>query len=250
MRFCSLAFAAWMGITTTVSMAEDGGKPYLITPLDDSIVLTPTNCLNLNPTSPACFDYKAHTLPKSVEEFVALRDELMSNPDERTKAYAGASLFIYALLTQTFDRELGDKFLVITLSRDNLAKWQRKPWSGSEVDYKGYTWDRASSFHVTRILERPYIPKSHIKGTLATERYETDLTQPLTLTYRKQNKFNQAPESGKYKVFSCTSGTATCRPLTLIRNNRGIWKVEEFSTFSVDMAVGAPEEVKNFDDDI
>jgi hypothetical protein len=242
-------FAAWMCIASATAMAQEG-EEFRVIPLDDSIVLTPTNCLDINPSSPSCFDYPAHTLPKTVEEFLALRDEIMSNPDERTKAYGGASLFLYALLTQTFDRALGDKFLVITLTRDNLDKWQRKPWSGSEVDYKGYTWNRASSFHVTRILERPYLPKSHIKGTLATERYETDLTQPITLVYRKQNKFNQDPASGKYKVFSCTSGAATCRPITLLRNNRGIWKVDEFSTLSVDIAVGAPKTDESLDDDI
>ena len=115
-----LMFAAWMCIASATAMAQEG-EDFRVTPLDDAIVLTPTNCLDINPSSPSCFDYPAHVLPKTVEEFLALRDEIMSNPDERTKAYGGASLFLYALLTQTFDRALGDKFLVITLTRDNLT---------------------------------------------------------------------------------------------------------------------------------
>jgi hypothetical protein len=221
--------------------------PFTVTPLDDSKPQSPSNCLNVNPGSHACLTFPAHPLPKSIDEFLALRKNLMESTDDRTKAYGGATLLIYALVTRTINMDLGDKFLVIALARHRLTKWTKDPWSRSKVNYKGYTWKRAESETVNTFTKNPYRARAYLKGAKPSDRYKIDLTQPLSVVYRKQNRKVPNPASGKYKLFVCTMGTPYCRPVSLERNNRGIWKVSQFSTIALPINT-APK--KKFDDDI
>lgn len=183
------------------------------------------NCFDV--PSPMCFDFEAHALPTSVEEFLALRKELMSDKDEWNRAYGGAALFMYALLVRTYDAELGAKFLVISLDAYNL--------SDGDV-YKGKKWTKSASFHLDEQLgPKPHIPRSHVKGSSNGNGYKADLKKPVTLVFRRQLKHVPLPNTGKAKVFACTSGAPTCRPINLHRNTKGIWKVYEFSSISVDI---------------
>ncbi len=197
----------------------------------------PANCFSVPGSS--CFKLGPHKLPKTVKEFKALRSKLMSANTEVKKAYGGAALFLYALMVRTYDKSLGNKFLVMSLTKDGLTKGNH---------YKGYTWSRSLDYHVKRITSRSQIPRSHVVGSSPKNNYKVNFKKALKLVFRKQtaakgsdgSKYVPDPATGKYKIFSCSSGAATCRPMALRRNKKGIWKVKSFSSISVGIMAGGP----------
>ncbi len=190
----------------------------------------PINCFTN--TGDACHEVGPIAVPKSVDEFKALRTKLDSEAKtELDKAYAGATLFLHALLARSQDKALGDQMVVMALDKGELTKGDT---------YKGYTWGRGAGYHMDRLENLPHVARAHTKGSVAENGYEADLTKPVTLIFRKQTKYVPKLDSGKYKVFACTSGAATCRPIALKRNTKGIWKVGSFSSISVDIRKAAP----------
>ena len=193
-------------------------------------VAQPLNCFTN--TGDACHDVGPNAVPKSVAEFKALRDTLNTQAKtELDKAYAGATLFLHALLARSQNKTLGDQMVVMALDKGELTK-------GST--YKGFTWGRGPGYHMDRLATRPHVARAHTKGSVAEGGYQVDLSQPVTLVFRKQSKYVPKLESGNYKVFACTSGAATCRPIALKRNSKGLWKVASFSSISVDIRTAPP----------
>ncbi len=182
----------------------------------------PPNCFGVPGAS--CFKFGPHKLPKNVKEYKALRSKFMKANSEVKKAYGGAALFLYALMVRTYDKSLGNKFLVMALTKDGLSKGNH---------YKGYTWSRSLDYHIKRITKRPQIPRSHVGNSSPKNNYKVNFKKAINIKFRKQTKYVPDPATGKYKVFACTSGAATCRPLALRRNKNGIWKVKSFSSISV-----------------
>ena len=82
---------------------------------------------------------------------------------------------------------------------------------------------------------KDHILRAHAKGTKQSDGYQLDMGKPVTLVYRRQLKAVPVPGSGDAKVFACTSGAPTCRPIRLKRNTKGIWKVYSFSSIVVDI---------------
>lgn len=78
------------------AFAQDGAAgfaKYEVERMSDDVVPQPTNCQNHNPDDQACIAFGPLPLPTSVDEFLALRDDLMARKNELTKIYGGAVLF-------------------------------------------------------------------------------------------------------------------------------------------------------------
>jgi hypothetical protein len=150
-------------------------------------------------------------IPSTLEEFITLRDELALTPQ------GGATMLIIACIMYTRDSELGEQCLVIALAHDLLVK-------GST--YKGY----ALSFKAKKFIQecigkdsgKAYIPCSYIKGTGPENGYRLP-DGKLVFEY-SYNQFSGDMEQGVFKVFVRCTGADSPRPVTLTRNDKGIWK--------------------------
>jgi hypothetical protein len=60
------------------------------------------------------------------------------------------------------------------------------------------------------------------------------------------NPHSGDPETGTFKVFITSSGASSPRPVTVKRNDKGIWKAYEWST----LIVGVEPPAGNVSDDL
>ena len=172
--------------------------------------------------SSACRLTERRVLPTSVEEFLELREQIGRDP------HGGAVLFVYALMARTLNPAIGNKLTVLSIAEDKLRKIE----SGGY--YRGYSWDRSTDYHLERLRTRPHVIRSHAVGSSPENRYALDPSS-VGLAFREQDTPGNDVETGRFKVFACSSGADTCRPITMWRNSRGFWKAHEFSTLSVDI---------------
>jgi len=104
--------------------------------------------------------------------------------------------------------------------------------SGGEDSYSGYALPGCElSLIKTQLCRQPYIPDSYFVGTSPENDYRIDEGNlQLDIT---TNPYSGDPSSGKFKVFVRSSGADSARPVQLQRNNKGIWKVKEFTSLIV-----------------
>jgi len=163
-----------------------------------------------------CKKAKAEALPTSVNQFIKMRDRLSTDP------WGGAQMFLYALMVRLDDKQLADKMLVLSLAADQVQK-------GGKDIYKGYSWKSRWTYHIENTKKYDYCVRSYASGSSPKNDYALN-SKNVAIWFRKQTSYNYDRAKGKYKVFACSSGTSTCRPITLTRNKKGIWKVTEFSS--------------------
>ena len=162
-------------------------------------------------------DEPARALPTSVEEYLKLRDDIGRSPQ------GGAALLAYALMVRGTNKALGEQLLVLALERSRLRK-------GST--YKGFAVAGSSQYLLGQLDKNPHCARSYAAGSSPENDYKLD-PAAVGLKFRKQTKYAGSVESGRFKVFLCSTGTDTCRPVTLQRNDQGIWKAREFSSLVV-----------------
>jgi hypothetical protein len=174
---------------------------------------------------------KIDKLPQSIEEFVALRDEVAVEPQ------GGAAMMVAALFTYVQDETLGRQCLAIAASRERLEEGPK--------GYKGWQL-RASDVWLlhTQIKGKDYVLKSYIEGTTPDNGYE--LSEPPYVFTFSDNPHSGDPETGTFKVFITSSGASSPRPVTVKRNDKGIWKAYEWST----LIVGVEPPAGNVSDDL
>ena len=56
------------------------------------------------------------------------------------------------------------------------------------------------------------------------------------------NPYSGDASEGRLKVFVASSGAASPRPVTLQRNNRGLWKAVEWSSLTLGVAAPSSED--------
>ncbi len=170
-------------------------------------------------------------LPRSVEEFIALRDRIAVTPQ------GGAAMMVLAVLSYTQDEDLGRQCLTIAIDRDRLQE--------GPDGYKGWQL-RVRDLQLMRsqIGPQAHIPRSYIKGATPENGYE--LPAPPYMFEFSHDPYSGDPESGKVKVFIASSGASKPRPVTVHRNNRGIWKAAEWSS----LLVGVQPPAQTPDDDL
>ncbi len=170
------------------------------------------------------------TIPDSAEQFVELRDRLASTPE------GGAACFVATLLAFSKSKEVGMQCLTIAMDQRNV---------GNGNVYKGYAPSSSVMYHVNRISGYdlwPYLGYAYIKGATAANNYQ--VSGPLVVDmYRQKNSGSDS--SGQVKVFVNCDGFRA-RPITMKRNDKGIWKAYEFSSLMLN--VNPPASTKPTDD--
>jgi hypothetical protein len=170
-------------------------------------------------------------LPQSVEGFIALRDQVAQRPQ------GGAAMMVVALLMYAEDEDLGRQCLAIAVDRDKLSEGPK--------GYEGWQL-RASDIWLlhSQIKGKPHIPRSYVKGAIPENGYR--LPAPPYVFEFSDNPHSGDPETGMYKVFVTSSGASSPRPVTVKRNDQGIWKAYEWST----LIVGVQEPDQEIADDL
>jgi hypothetical protein len=170
-------------------------------------------------------------LPASLEAFLELRDTIASTPQ------GGVATAIVALLLYAEDKALGRQCLTIALDRSCLVE--------GPDGYKGRRLRKVDLQRLDLQLQsQPYLPRAYLYGTSPRKGYT--LPDPPYTVICSDNPYSGAPENDTFKVFVATSGAASPRPVTLKRNDRGIWKVYEWSS----LIVGVQPAKLNVEDDL
>jgi len=160
---------------------------------------------------------KIDTLPKNIDEFISLRNEIAKSPE------GGAAIMIVALILYSHDENFGKQCLTVAVTQDQLIEGNY---------YKGYKLlNSQMSLIESQIAHQKYIPNSYINGTSPDNNYELPKNN-LTLNFTR-NKYSGTEQSGSVKVFVLCSGADTARPVRVEKNDKGIWKASEYSTLIV-----------------
>jgi hypothetical protein len=170
-------------------------------------------------------------LPQSIKEFVALRGQVAQTPQ------GGATMMIVALLLYAEDEALGQQCLTVAVDRGRLVE-------GTE-GYKGWQL-RTSDVRLigSQIGKQSYLLQSYVKGATPENGYQLPAL-PYVFEF-SDNPYSGDPDSGTYKVFVSCSGASRPRPVTVKRNDRGIWKAHEWSS----ILVGVQGPVQKSQDDL
>jgi len=171
--------------------------------------------------------------PTNVEEFIALRNKIATTPE------GGASMFAIAMIIYGKNREEGMKcFTAILINSHNMLRDSK-----SKFSYKNKEPIQAAKYLINMLNDKPYISRSYIVGTSPENRYKLPAL-PYTI-WTNRNKYS-VQRNGAIKIYVTSSGADSPRPIALIENNRGLWKVSEFSSLVVDIR----KPIIEFDDDI
>ncbi|MFN3604958.1 MAG: DUF6935 domain-containing protein [Leptonema sp. (in: bacteria)] len=170
---------------------------------------------------------KIDNLPKNITEFEELRNKIANTPE------GGATIFLIACQIYVTNKELGKQAITIAYDLSELSKGN---W------YKGYEPSNSQKYYINRLDSRPYLPFAYIKGATPENEYKIDLPYEFIFV---RNQYSGDESSGRIKIFIKTYGVMP-RPISLIRNDKGIWKVKESSSIFVD--VQAPKQ--NIKDDL
>jgi hypothetical protein len=158
------------------------------------------------------------SLPAAIEEFLELRDRVATSPE------GGAAMMVVALLAYADGEQLGQECLTCAVARTRLVDGTK--------GYKGRQLSNASLQRIrAQIRGRDYVARSYISGTTPEDGYQLS-GAPYTIECLR-NVHSGDPASGKCKVFVVSSGADSPRPVTLARNENGIWKAIEWSSLIV-----------------
>lgn len=158
---------------------------------------------------------KINKIPQSAEEFTELRNDLAKTPE------GGAAMMILSMLVFSENEETGLQCMTIALDSYNVSKGNV---------YKGYAPANHLNYHINRFRQKKYWPKAYIKGTTPDNGYAYSV--PIEFTFSR-NKYSGDESKGKVKVFVDVYGVSA-RPITMVKNNKGIWKAKELSSLFVD----------------
>jgi hypothetical protein len=170
------------------------------------------------------------SIPTSAEEFVVLRDRLATTPE------GGAAATVAALLAFSKSPEVGLQCLTLILDQRNV---------GNGTVIKGHAPIGAIMYHVDRISGYdmwPYLAYAYLKGAKAESNYAVSAPFKV-VTSRQRNSGSDS--SGQVKVYLECDGFRP-RPISLHRNDKGIWKAYEMS--SLFLNVSPPASAKPVDD--
>ena len=164
-------------------------------------------------------EIKISSIPANADQFIAMRDEIATTPE------GGAAMFIVAMLGFSKSESLGMQFLTLALDQYNV---------GSGSAYKGYAPSSSIMYHVNRLNRQnvwSYTGFAYVSGASASDNYQ--VSAPYTII-TSRNKYSGDESSGRVKVFVNVFGFSP-RPITLKRNEKGIWKAYECSSMFVNV---------------
>jgi hypothetical protein len=170
-------------------------------------------------------------IPASVEAFLSLRDQVAVVPQ------GGAAMMVMALLAYAESEDLGRQCLTAAVDRDRLVEGPEgvRGWQLSKRDLRRIQ---------TQLAGQPYLPRSYFEKATPENGYQ--LAEPPHVLSFSDSPYSGDPASGTYKVFVQCSGAPSARPVTVKRNNRGIWKADSWSS----LITGVRAPVQAADDDL
>jgi len=155
-------------------------------------------------------------IPSNTDEFIQLRDRLATTPE------GGAAIFVLAAIKYTQDPEMGRHWVIIATDPYWLSA------SSADRAYKGFDLGNSANFSLQQADGKPYIPNSYIKGTSVSNGYQLG-NAPYKISIERS-----ADAGDKMvKIFIQTSGADTARPITMNKNDAGVWKGFEYSSIFV-----------------
>ncbi len=162
---------------------------------------------------------KITKIPASVEEFVEMRNQIATSPE------GGAAMFLLALKMYIEQPDLAKQCFVTIVDRNSLREGNV---------YKGYQLLNGDMDLIKRqMANNKLIPNSYIKGAKPENNYSVKLPYIYEFT---SNRYSGDKAAGQFKVFAACSGASSPRPMSLKRNNRGIWKLTNWSSVLVGIA--------------
>lgn len=155
------------------------------------------------------------SLPASVDAFGTLRDQVARTPE------GGAAMMVLALLVYAGDEALGRPCLTMAVDRDRLQEGQG--------GYQNLRLARTAQSRIDQQLaSQPYLPRAYVRGARPENGYR--LPNPPYILEFTRNPYSGDPAAGQVKVFVVCSGAASPRPVTVHRNDQGVWKAAEWSS--------------------
>ncbi len=152
----------------------------------------------------------------TTEDFLLFRDAAAQSPE------GGAAVFVLAMLLFEQDATLGRNAMVIALDANELRQ--------DPAGYQGYApGNRADDFVSRYLVPRPYLARSYLLGTSPENGYNP----PESRAVRLSRNSTSTIAGDQVKVFVSCTGADTPRPITMRRNNRGVWKAYEYSSLFV-----------------
>ncbi len=87
---------------------------------------------------------------------------------------------------------------------------------------------------IRRLRSNPHIARSYVGGTSDADYQDAALSKfRLDKEYSARTQGIGYPKEGQAKFFVACGGADSSRPITLARNNAGMWKVINFSSLTV-----------------
>ena len=144
-------------------------------------------------------------LAKDLDEFRKIQSEVARTPQ------GGAIMFVTALLEYASGN---DEFMKLALLEDDLV---------------GGSLSAMDRYRLRRVKE--FMARAYVDGTTPDDCYQLPSDDEIALAFRPQDKHVGSVASGRYKVFVWSGDASlTARPMTLKRNQAGLWKAVEFSS--------------------
>lgn len=171
-------------------------------------------------------------LPVSPEEFIQMRNRIAKTPE------GGAAMFIAAMLNMGVNEKLGLQCITIGIDQSQVTKGNI---------YKGYKPGRGTMYHVNRLKRGgrkfwTYAPKAYLQGATLENGYTPSKPYKVVTS---RNKYSGSEASGRVKVYIDVAIKGfRPRPISMKRNDKGIWKAYEYSSMFLDV----PKPGKKTDD--
>lgn len=162
-----------------------------------------------------------NSIPSTIEEFVTLRDQIATTPT------GGAAMFVMAMINYEKDKNLGLKCFTAILVNDST--WLKDDPAG----YGGKSPNQNAMYLFYQLDKFPYLGSTYVVGTVAQNGYALPAA-PYKCSF-STNAYSTRSDT-EIKVFVYCTGGVSARPMTMLRNDRGIWKVKEFSSLVIGVA--------------
>jgi hypothetical protein len=178
----------------------------------------PAGCVHLpKQTRPAV---QIDRMPTSVEEFKTLRDRIATTPE------GGAAAFVIALKMYFDNPQVGIQCVIMQCHLPTLSQ------GDGPNSYGGYTLGNSDHGTLKTQRERsPWVMNSYFPGATSENNYQMP-TGAFQMNLSTNNYSGNANE-GTLKVFIKSSGADSPRPVTMVRNDRGVWKATMWSSLVV-----------------
>lgn len=153
-------------------------------------------------------------IPKNVDEFLSMRDELGQTPN------GGATCFLVALIVYANNADLGTKLLTIAIDRDMLI--QGNGYNGFQPKVSDLATIRTS------LAQKSYFFNTFIENAYAEQNYK--LPNENLIIHFVQNPPAMYKETSEiYRILVKCNADSKPRMLKMRKDYKGFWKVYEWS---------------------